>query len=58
MKMSKRNEPTKRIQPAPERGAPASYAAHAFRKNVSVKVLVKPSSPDSEEREHGYGHGV
>ena len=55
----KRDEPAKRPQPAPQRGAPSSYAAHAERKNVSVRVRVRPTTPDSEElREDGYGHGV
>ena len=60
MKMPTRPEdPAKRPQPAPERGAPATYAVHADRKNLTVRVLVKPTPPDSEElREHGYGHGV
>jgi hypothetical protein len=38
---------------------PASYAAHAFRKDLAVRVLVKPPHPEPEElREDGYGHGV
>jgi hypothetical protein len=56
---TKREEPAKRRQPAPEQGAPASHAAHAVRKNVAVRVLVKPTTVESEElREDGYGHGV
>jgi hypothetical protein len=60
MKMSTRNEdPAKRPQMSPERGAPATYAVYAVRKNLTVRVMVKPSATDSEElREHGYGHGV
>lgn len=60
MQMSTRpEEPAKHPAPAPERGAPATYAAHAFRKNLAVRVLVKPSRSEPEElREHGYGHGV
>lgn len=56
---TRRDEPSKRPQRSPERGVPASYAAHASRKDLAVRVLVKPSSPEPEElREHGYGHGV
>jgi hypothetical protein len=56
---TRREEPSKSPQPAPERGAPATYAAHAFRKNLAVRVLAKPTSQEPEElREHGYGHGV
>jgi hypothetical protein len=60
MQMStRREEPSNRPGKAPERGAPATYAAHAFRKNLAVRVLVKPSRPEPEElREEGYGHGV
>jgi hypothetical protein len=61
MKMpTKPEDPAKRPQQSPERGAPASYAVHAVRKDVTVRVLVKPTAPaESEElREHGYGHGV
>jgi hypothetical protein len=48
-----------RPQPAPPRGAPATYAAHAVRRDVSVRVSVRAPSPESEElREDGYGHGV
>lgn len=54
-----REEPAKRPGHAPERGAPATYAAHAFRKNLAVRVMVKPARPEPEEiREEGYGHGV
>ncbi len=55
---SKRDEPAKRPSPSPERGAPATYAAHALRKDVSVRVFVMPKSAEPEEREPGYGHGV
>ena len=56
---TRRDEPSKSPQPSPERGAPATYAAHAVRKDLSVRVSVKPASPEPEElREHGYGHGV
>lgn len=61
MQMStRRDEPSKPAQrEAPQRGAPASYAAHAFRKNLAVRVLVKPAAPEPDElREDGYGHGV
>ena len=56
--------PTKPEEPAkqpsgPERGAPATYAAHARRKNLSIRVMVAPSPGETDElREHGYGHGV
>jgi hypothetical protein len=56
---TRRDDPSKGPAAPPERGAPATYAAHAFRKDVSVRVQVKPSSPEPEElREPGYGHGV
>jgi hypothetical protein len=52
-------EPAKRPQPAPERGSPATDAAHAVRKNVAVRVTVVTAPAESDElREHGYGHGV
>jgi hypothetical protein len=54
----RREEPSPRPQSRPERGAPPTYAAHAFRKNLAVRVLVKPASESEELREHGYGHGV
>jgi hypothetical protein len=55
----RRDEPSKRLPKGPERGAPPTYAAHAFRKDLSVRVLVKTNTPEPEElREHGYGHGV
>jgi hypothetical protein len=56
---SNREEPAKRAASGAERGAPATYAAHAFRKDLAVRVRVKPTTPEAEElREHGYGHGV
>jgi hypothetical protein len=60
MQMStRRDEPSKRPDPSQERGAPATYAAHALRKNLAVRVTVKPSGAEPEElREPGYGHGV
>jgi hypothetical protein len=52
------DEPAKRPQPGPGRGAPPTDAAHAVRKNVvRVAVVATPAEPD-ELREHGYGHGV
>ena len=55
---TKPEEPAK--QPTrPTHGAPFTYAAHAVRKNLSVRVLVKPAPAEPDElREHGYGHGV
>ena len=56
---AKPEDPAKRPQPAPQRGAPTTYAVHALRKNASVRVFVKPAAGEPEElREHGYGHGV
>lgn len=58
-RFTRRDEPAKRPQPAPQRGAPATYAAHARRKDLEVRVLVKPPAVEPEElREHGYGFGV
>lgn len=55
----KADEPVKRPQNVPEKGAPATYAAHAMRKDVTVRVSVTAPAPEHEElREHGYGHGV
>jgi hypothetical protein len=55
----KRDEPAERPQKPPERGAPATYAAHAMRKDVTVRVSVTAPTPEPEElRELGYGHGV
>jgi hypothetical protein len=55
---TKPGEPAK--QPtAADRGAPATYAVHAVRKNLTVRVLVAPTPNEADElREHGYGHGV
>jgi hypothetical protein len=60
MKMpTKPEDPAKHQPEGPERGAPATYAAHAVRKNLAVRVQVKATPAESEElREHGYGHGV
>ena len=59
MKMpAKPEDPAKRPQSAADRGAPPTYAAHAVRKNLSVRVLLKPSTEADELPEHGYGHGV
>lgn len=60
MKMPTRpEEPAKHPQPGPDRGAPTTYAAHAVRKNLAVRVSVKPTPSEADElREHGYGHGV
>jgi hypothetical protein len=59
MQMStKRDEPVKRPSSPPERGAPATCAAHAIRKDVSVRVFVMPKADAEELREPGYGHGV
>jgi hypothetical protein len=56
---SKREEPAKRPQPTQDRGKPASYAAYALRKDVTVRVSVAPMTVEADElREHGYGHGV
>jgi hypothetical protein len=59
MKTSTKPEDPAKQPSAAERGAPFTYAAHAVRKNVSVRVLVKPTAAESDELpEHGYGHGV
>ena len=56
---TKRDEPSKRPEAASTQGAPASHAACAERKNVSVRVQVRAASGEPEELpEHGYGHGV
>jgi hypothetical protein len=56
---TRREEPAKRPQPAPERGAPPSFAAYTLRKDVAVRVSVTRTVVDGDElREHGYGHGV
>jgi hypothetical protein len=52
-------EPAKPAHSAADRGVPPTYAAHARRTNLTVRVLVKPVANEAEElREHGYGHGV
>ena len=48
----------KRPVPSPQRGAPSTHAAHAVRKNVTVRVSVKAAAENEELPEHGYGHGV
>jgi hypothetical protein len=59
MKMPSKPEEPAKPPSAADRGAPPTYAAHAVRKNVSVRVLVKPTPAEADElREHGYGHGV
>jgi hypothetical protein len=60
MKTSTQPEkPSKRSQPAPDRGAPTSAPAHAVRKDVAVRVTVMATPSESDEQpEHGYGHGV
>ena len=53
------DDSAKRPQPVPSRGAPATYHAHAVRKDVAVRVLVRGTAGEPEElREDGYGHGV
>lgn len=59
MKMSPKPEEPAKQPSAADRGAPLTCAAHAVRKDVSVRVLVAPTPGEPEElREHGYGHGV
>jgi hypothetical protein len=59
MKTTSKSEDPAKPSGGPERGAPATYAAHAMRKNLTVRVLVKPTPAEPDElREHGYGHGV
>jgi hypothetical protein len=60
MKMPTRpDQPAKRPQAGADRGVPPTYAAHAVRKDLSVRVLVKPTPGEADElREDGYGHGV
>ena len=54
-----RGNDTPRPQPAPGRGAPPTYAAHAVRRDVSVRVSVRATVAEPEEpAEDGYGHGV
>jgi hypothetical protein len=55
---AKPEDPAKRSASAADRGAPSTYAAYAVRKNVSVRVWVKPAAESDELPEHGYGHGV
>ena len=56
---SQQRNPMPRPQAAPPKGAPATYAAHAVRRDVSVRVSVRAVQAESEElREDGYGHGV
>jgi hypothetical protein len=45
---------------AARRGAPPTVAAHAVRKDVTVRVSLKQQAPPEGEelREEGYGHGV
>jgi hypothetical protein len=57
---AKRQEPARPLERPAAPGAPATYAAYASRKDVSVRVSVRsPLVPEAEElREEGYGHGV
>jgi hypothetical protein len=56
---SQRPNPPSGPQPGPKQGAPATYAAHAVRRDVSVRVSVRsPQAETDELREEGYGHGV
>ena len=56
---SGQQKPVPKPQPAPPMGAPATYAAHAVRRDVSVRVSIRAPLGDGEElREDGYGHGV
>jgi hypothetical protein len=57
---SQRATETPRPQQAPGPGAPATYAAHAVRRDVSVRVSVKTTAASEPEEpgEQGYGHGV
>jgi hypothetical protein len=56
---AKRPEAAKSPERPPARGAPATYAAYALRKDLSVRVSVRSTATDAEElREEGYGHGV
>lgn len=59
MKTSSKPEEPAKPQSAADRGAPPTYAAHADRKNLSVRVLLAPAPGEADEQpEHGYGHGV
>ena len=57
---SQRPTGTPQPQQAPGHGAPATFAARAVRRDVSVRVSVRtPAASEPEELgEHGYGHGV
>lgn len=56
---TKRNQTADRPDPVPGRGAPATDAAHAVRKDLSARVYVKPAAAEPDEiKEEGYGHGV
>jgi hypothetical protein len=56
---TERSKPAPTPQPTPPRGAPATNAAHAVRRDVSVRVWVRsPAAETDELREDGYGHGV
>jgi hypothetical protein len=56
---AKRQEPAKPHERPVAHGAPATYAAYAWRKDVSVRVSVRSVLVEAEElREDGYGHGV
>jgi hypothetical protein len=59
MKMPPKPEEPAKPPSSAGRGAPFTYAAHAVRKDLSVRVLVKPAPGEADELpEHGYGHGV
>ena len=49
-----------RPKQTPSKGAPATFAAEAVRRDVSVRVSVKTTTAAEPEElgEHGYGHGV
>jgi hypothetical protein len=56
---AQRPNPQSGPQPAPKKGAPATNAAHAVRRDVSVRVSVPAAQIDADELgEEGYGHGV
>ena len=57
---SPRSTEAPRPQQAPAHGAPATDAAHAVRRDVSVRVSVRTTAASEAEElgEHGYGHGV
>jgi hypothetical protein len=57
---AKRQEPAKEQERPSARGAPATCAAYASRKDVAVRVSVKSAfvAEAEELREEGYGHGV